>query len=223
MKKIFTLAAVLLATSTSIAQNFNVTWFGEEVNNGETVTIKAIEEDFGFILVEAKSNPTLNTGLLINNLLGNNQDFMVSVRVTEASVTGYGLQLCCGGNCMRIENGSVTKTFNSKDIINGNVSIPFQYDATFQENIYGMVKTAITVKSGTQSLTFNVNFVYEEKSQEEPSFDLNDDNSVDVGDVTLLVSSILNGINNNDKFDLNGDNSLDVGDVTLLVSKVLGN
>ena len=124
---------------------------------------------------------------------------------------------------MRIENGSVTKTFNSKDIINGNVSIPFQYDATFQENIYGMVKTAITVKSGTQSLTFNVNFVYEEKSQEEPSFDLNDDNSVDVGDVTLLVSSILNGINNNDKFDLNGDNSLDVGDVTLLVSKVLGN
>ncbi|MBR1733273.1 MAG: choice-of-anchor J domain-containing protein [Alloprevotella sp.] len=51
-------------------------------------------------------------------------------------------------------------------------------------------------------------------------YDLNGDGSVDVSDVTLLVSVVLEE-GNDSKYDLNNDGSVDVSDVTLLVSVVL--
>ncbi|MBR1712460.1 MAG: choice-of-anchor J domain-containing protein [Alloprevotella sp.] len=51
-------------------------------------------------------------------------------------------------------------------------------------------------------------------------YDLNNDGSVDVSDVTLLVSVVLES-GNDPKYDLNNDGSVDVSDVTLLVSVVL--
>ena len=58
--------------------------------------------------------------------------------------------------------------------------------------------------------------------------DVNHDRTVDVGDVTLLISAILNGIDNVEGFylgqancDLDEAASIDVGDVTALISRIL--
>lgn len=52
------------------------------------------------------------------------------------------------------------------------------------------------------------------------TYDLNSDGKVDVGDVTQLVSSVLDG-SESDECDLNGDGKVDVGDVTQLVGVIL--
>ena len=66
------------------------------------------------------------------------------------------------------------------------------------------------------------NIVEDAKPSTEPA-DLNGDGSVNVGDVTTLVNTIL-GKEGEDAegFDLNGDGVVNVGDVTTLVNKILG-
>lgn len=50
--------------------------------------------------------------------------------------------------------------------------------------------------------------------------DLNGDDSVDVGDVTMLIDSVLHG-NTSELYDVNGDGSADVADVIELIDAVL--
>ena len=52
--------------------------------------------------------------------------------------------------------------------------------------------------------------------------DINGDGLVDVGDVTRLISLVLNDVTD-DEYDLNGDGLVDVGDVTRLIGMVLSN
>ena len=53
--------------------------------------------------------------------------------------------------------------------------------------------------------------------------DINDDGVVDVADVTLLISYVLNSVECIEEADLDGNGALDVSDVTLLISIVLNN
>ena len=228
MKKIYTLLAVLLTAAFSLpatAQVFKVTNNGEEVKDGDVITIKAEEEilDYGdFVLerVEAKSNPTVVTGLLIESVAGSSQDVRVTARVDNSTAAGgYAMQMCCGGLCQRAVDGLVTKDFSLK---NDPLPTPFQYDVDFLRlGNYGVVKTSVAVVSGSQSLNFNVEFVYEQE-EEDNKFDLNGDGNVDVSDVTILVGYVLNPDGTHDTdYNLNGDTGVDISDVTELVSAVL--
>ena len=54
--------------------------------------------------------------------------------------------------------------------------------------------------------------------------DVNEDGSIDVADVTTLISSILNGTPvNHNVADMNADDFIDITDVTLLITLILGN
>lgn len=167
MKKLYTLLATVLCGSAAFAQSFNVTWNGTEVKEGETVTIEAeVEDYFGdgtLVFVEAKSNPTVSTGLLINKLVGSDIDFSVVAKVQSSTVQTYALQMCCGGDCMRAMNGTVTKNFNTSKVMGDKDHIPFQYDLDFStEGNYGTVKTVVEMSAAGTSLKFYVNFVYSE-------------------------------------------------------------
>ena len=72
------------------------------------------------------------------------------------------------------------------------------------------------------NLPINVRFTGAKDGDDNPviSYDLNRDNRVDVGDVTLLVTAVL-ASNSSVTFDLNGDSTIDVGDVTTLVGAIL--
>lgn len=59
-----------------------------------------------------------------------------------------------------------------------------------------------------------------EAGSAENDYDLNGDGTVNVGDVTLLVSAVLSG-KASAGYDLNGDGTVNVGDVTTLVGIVL--
>jgi hypothetical protein len=53
--------------------------------------------------------------------------------------------------------------------------------------------------------------------------DMNGDDILDIDDVTIMISMLLNGEQLPSYADLNGDETVDIDDVTLLISKLLGN
>lgn len=170
MKKLYTFLAAALMMGAANAQKFTVTWNGTEVTEGETVNIEAEEEDWGtpdfpMIFVEAKSNPTPTTGLLFNNLTGTGMQAAIKGTVLEANLTGYSLQMCCGGNCMSARDGVIEKELNTESLLFGTDKdhIPFQYDVKFPEQgTYGTVKTKVEITAAGQTLNFFVNFIYSE-------------------------------------------------------------
>lgn len=169
MKKIYTLVAAALVAVSASAQKFNVTWNGEAVAQGSTITIEAEEDDyFGdgtMVFVEAKSNPGGDKGLFFDNLTSGALNVSIVATALEATLTNYGLQMCCGGNCMRAIAGVINKNFNTDtDVMGGDKKhIPFQYDVDFNEKgNYGTVKTKVEISAGGQTLSFFVNFVYSE-------------------------------------------------------------
>ena len=64
--------------------------------------------------------------------------------------------------------------------------------------------------------------IKEPETEEGALGDVNGDNKVDVGDVTILIGMILDASLLTDSGDINGDNKVDVGDVTTLVAIILG-
>lgn len=80
---------------------------------------------------------------------------------------------------------------------------------------------------GPNWLTLQINELVLVAPSEEPSGkgycleDVNDDGDVNVADVTLLVSKILDGHTQAVRPDVNGDHNVDVADVTALVSAIL--
>lgn len=173
MKKLYTFLAAALMMGAAHAQKFTVTWNGTEVTEGETINIEAEEEDYGtpdfpMIFVEAKSNPTNTSGLLFNNKTNAGLQAAIKASVLEANLTGYSLQLCCGGNCLGDldKDGVIEKELNTeKGLLPGTDKdhIPFQYDVVFPEQgTYGTVKTKVEITAAGQTLNFFVNFVYSE-------------------------------------------------------------
>ena len=81
----------------------------------------------------------------------------------------------------------------------------------------------ITGSSTDYCFLDNVEVGYE--STWEPEFtlgDVNEDNSIDIDDVTLIIASVLNGSSYNPAADMNEDGVVDIDDVTALINIVLG-
>ena len=169
MKKIYTLVAAALVAVSASAQKFNVTWNGEAVAQGSTITIEAEEDDYfgdgSLVFVKADSNPGGDKGMFFDNLTSGALNVSIVATALEATLTNYGLQMCCGGNCMNAKEGVINKNFNTDtDVIFGDKKhIPFQYDVDFKEKgNYGTVKTKVEITVAGQTLNFFVNFVYSE-------------------------------------------------------------
>ncbi len=80
--------------------------------------------------------------------------------------------------------------------------------------------TVTLTAGGGQAKPIEIKVTVTQASVEEGIGDINGDGSVNVQDVTLLVSAILSG-DKDSLYDINGDKTVDVGDVTTLVSIIL--
>lgn len=159
MKKIYTLLSGLLLAGMATAQNFTVTYNGENVAENDVIDLYATEEDYGVVIVEAKSNPTSTTGLMLNNAKSTPVEVKATGTVVSSSaeLKSYSLQLCMGGTCIAASGGVVSKSVD----LTGS-SVPFQYDVIYGDGqgVYGTVSTRMTLESGSQTLTFYVRFIY---------------------------------------------------------------
>ena len=179
-----------------------------ELNGGSLqLSYKAVEQD-AFAAAEAITDMT--------------------VIATGAPVAGEGELVFDFNEPIVYEGGNLA--FEVLVTQNGNYS--------FKDKFIGIEKTGASYgyywDFGYESKVYNflptATISYVKEDTPEPTFalgDVNHDNMVDVSDVTLLITYVLNGSVAGDFFEneanVNGDEDIDVGDVTDLISTVLAN
>ena len=123
-------------------------------------------------------------------------------------------------------SGSNVQSKNQLVYIEPGETISIQFDMENVIDGWRYFSNAYYYSAGTQVKLAGSSF-YTIVFPEVPEFilgDVNDDQVVDVDDVTLLIGHILNGATINElAADMNDDHAIDIDDVTLLIQRILGN
>lgn len=200
------------------AQTFEFRYHGESLADGETVTIQAEEDEWGFGEMNCYTNPSSDpiNGLILKILSGSQNSGDATINIKENSLFPARILWCMGGNCMPVMNPSITKPFTAQ---NGICQV--QFDA---ENIQseGHLLATLTATIGSETHTVNIKFVYGE--QPAVPGDVNGDGAVTAADITALYSFLLNyDVTNLINGDQNNDGNITAGDVTAVYNILLGN
>lgn len=200
------------------AQTFEFRYHGESLADGETVTIQAEEDEWGFGEMNCYTNPSSdpNNGLILKILSGSQNSGDATLKIEENSLFPERILWCMGGSCMMVMNPSITKPFTANDGI-----CQVQFDA---ENIQseGHLLATLTATIGSETHTVNIKFVYGE--QPAVPGDVNGDGAVTAADITALYSFLLNyDVTNLINGDQNNDGNITAGDVTAVYNILLGN
>lgn len=218
IKNLLSLIVMLLMSIPVVgAQSFEFRYHGESLADGETVTIQAEEDEWGFGEMNCYTNPSSNpnNGLILKILSGSQNSGDATIKIEENTLFPERILWCMGGTCMTVLNPSITKPFTAD---NGICQV--QFDA---ENIQseGHLLATLSATIGSETHTVKIKFVY----GEQPIIpgDVNGDGHVSSVDVTALYNFLLNG----DATDLvngdqDGDDHISSVDVTYVYNILLG-
>lgn len=158
MKKIFTLIFGLLATSQVMqAQVVQFRNNDEAVNNGETVTFYAEEDDWGVVSIE--TNPTDNSAdLRLFNLTDKELKGNATITVVSNTLGTDERQWCMGGACVSVSGNTYDKDFSIP--ANGNIQV--QYDIFPEQQ--GEMETELSVFAGLTTTKINIRFIYSDQA-----------------------------------------------------------
>lgn len=201
------------------AQTFEFRYHGESLADGETVTIQAEEDEWGFGEMWCYTNPSdnPNNGLVLDLLSGNQANGTATLTIDENTLNATNITWCMGGTCMPFGNKtSLTKDFT---VTNGNCLVQFEAENIQSE---GHLLATLTATIGSETHTVNIKFVYGE--QPAVPGDVNGDGTVTAADITALYSFLLNNdVTNLINGDQNNDGNITAGDVTAVYNILLGN
>lgn len=201
------------------AQTFEFRYHGESLADGETVTIQAEEDEWGFGEMWCYTNPSdnPNNGLVLDLLSGNQANGTATLTIDENTLNATNITWCMGGTCMPFGNKtSLTKDFT---VTNGNCLVQFEAENIQSE---GHLLATLTATIGSETHTVNIKFVYGE--QPAVPGDVNGDGTVTAADITALYSFLLNNdVTNLSNGDQNNDGNITAGDVTAVYNILLGN
>ena len=199
------------------AQSFEFRYHGESLADGETVTIQAEEDEWGFGEMNCYTNPSSdpNNGLILKILSGSQNSGDATIKIEENTLFPERILWCMGGNCMQVLNPSITKPFTAD---NGICQVQFDAEDIQSE---GHLLATLSATIGSETHTVKIKFVY----GEQPIIpgDVNGDGHVSSVDVTALYNFLLNG----DATDLvngdqDGDDHISSVDVTYVYNILLG-
>lgn len=160
MKKIYTLAFLLLGILSTSQAQIKFTFNGNDVATGDTVRIQAVAEDWGggFWIVTAESNNNGNNLRIVNTSNAAITTNLVASVVSKTTKEAIGIQCCAGGQCA---SGSTSVSKQGLSIAAGGQGTAAMYDLDFQTGSnYGIVKTTFVLTAGSKSYTCLVNFEY---------------------------------------------------------------
>lgn len=201
------------------AQTFEFRYHGESLADGETVTIQAEEDEWGFGEMWCYTNPSdnPNNGLVLDLLSGNQANGTATLTIDENTLNATNITWCMGGTCMPFGNKtSLTKDFT---VTNGNCLVQFEAENIQSE---GHLLATLTATIGSETHTVNIKFVY--GAQPAVPGDVNGDGAVTAADITALYSFLLNyDVTNLINGDQNNDGNITAGDVTAVYNILLGN
>lgn len=158
MKKSLLLTmALLMSVTFAKAQSFEFQFQGNSVEDGGTVTIPAVLDDFGFGEYWCESNPSSNptNGLILKLLSGSTASGSASINVERNTLNPQTLKWCMGGTCTMLnDKTSLDKTFTVSD---GLVQVQFDAENCRQE---GELLATLTAAIGSETHTVKILFVY---------------------------------------------------------------
>jgi hypothetical protein len=149
--------AILMTITMAKAQSFVFQFQGNKVEDGGTVVIPAVPDDFGFGEFWCETNPSSNptNGLILKLLSGSTASGSASINIKRNTLSPQTLKWCMGGTCqMMNDKTSLEKTFTVSD---GSVQV--QFDAENCKNEGDLLAT-LTATIGSETHTVNILFTY---------------------------------------------------------------
>ena len=156
-RRLLMMLAILTTITMAKAQSFEFQFQGNKVEDGGTVVIPAVPDDFGFGEFWCETNPSSNptNGLILKLLSGSTASGSASINIKRNTVSPQTLKWCMGGTCqMMNDKTSLEKTFTVSD---GSVQV--QFDAENCKNEGDLLAT-LTATIGSETHTVNILFTY---------------------------------------------------------------
>jgi hypothetical protein len=156
-KRLLMMLAILMTITMAKAQSFEFQFQGNKVEDGGTVVIPAVPDDFGFGEFWCETNPSSNptNGLILKLLSGSTASGSASINIKRNTLSPQTLKWCMGGTCqMMNDKTSLEKTFTVSD---GSVQV--QFDAENCKNEGDLLAT-LTATIGSETHTVNILFTY---------------------------------------------------------------
>ena len=156
-RRLLMMLAILMTITMAKAQSFEFQFQGNKVEDGGTVVIPAVPDDFGFGEFWCETNPSSNptNGLILKLLSGSTASGSASINIKRNILSPQTLKWCMGGTCqMMNDKTSLEKTFTVSD---GSVQV--QFDAENCKNEGDLLAT-LTATIGSETHTVNILFTY---------------------------------------------------------------
>ena len=156
-RRLLMMLAILMTITMAKAQSFEFQFQGNKVEDGGTVVIPAVPDDFGFGEFWCETNPSSNptNGLILKLLSGSTASGSASINIKRNTLSPQTLKWCMGGTCqMMNDKTSLEKTFTVSD---GSVQV--QFDAENCKNEGDLLAT-LTATIGSETHTVNILFTY---------------------------------------------------------------
>lgn len=158
MKKylFMTMATLFLFVATVRAQSFEFQFGGKSLADGETVTISAAADEFGFGELWCETNPSSNpnNGLVLKLLSGSSINGSATLNIRHNDLNPNTLKWCMGGECtMMTDVNKQTKQF---DASSGKVQVQFDAEGINGE---GYLLATLTATLGGETRSVKIKFV----------------------------------------------------------------
>lgn len=164
MKKylFMTMATLFLFVATVRAQSFEFQFGGKSLADGETVTISAAADEFGFGELWCETNPSgnPNNGLILKLLSESSTNGSATLDIEHNDINPNTLKWCMGGECtMMTDVVNKTKQF---DASSGMVQVQFDAEGINGE---GYLLATLTVTFGGETHSVKIKFVNGESAE----------------------------------------------------------
>ena len=156
-KNLLLTMAILMSMIMAQAQSFEFQFQGNSVEDGGTVTISAVPDDFGFGEYWCESNPSSNpnNGLILKLLSSSAANGSATLNIERNTLDPQTLKWCMGGACTLLnDKTSLDKTFS---ISEGSVQV--QFDAENCRN-QGDLLATLSATIGSETHTVKILFTY---------------------------------------------------------------
>lgn len=161
-RKLLTTIALLAWTAMSVkAQTFEFLYHGESVADGGTVTIPAVEDEFGFGEQWCETNPSSDpdNGLVLKLKDGTEAEGSATLNIERNTLDPLMIKWCMGGECMMFgDKTSLTKDFS---VTSGSVQVQFDAENIRQE---GDLLATLSATIGGETRSVNIQFTYGEST-----------------------------------------------------------
>ena len=148
---------LLMSVTMVKAQSFEFQFQGKSVEDGGTVTIPAVLDDFGFGEYWCESNPSSdpNNGLILKLLSGSTASGSATLNIERNTMNPKTLKWCMGGECTMLNN----KTTLDKSFAITNGIVQVQFDAENCQSEGDLLATLITTV-GNETHSVKILFTY---------------------------------------------------------------